>query len=180
MLISGISIEDLEAAREVASQDLGNELIFTEFESLSPTRHKVRLQVRDIDGPGARRHSMMFFIGAAKAPRRSRYACAHAWGFLFVAIYERNPHAYIRTADITYHNAWEFLATYETVLNRNVGSQACPIYFADECTCPSDTIPTDTIEGWSLGIAEVPSPENMGRPQGVGLEEDPARDTEGQ
>jgi hypothetical protein len=127
--------------------------------SLRSQRHKVRLQVADLDGPGARRPSMMHYMGAAKAPRRSRYACAHAYGFLFVAIYERNPHAYIRTAYATYHNAWKFLAKYESVLYRNVGSPMCPIMFADACTCPSDEIPTNTIE--YLGHAEVPSPETM-------------------
>jgi hypothetical protein len=59
----------------------------------------------------------------------------------------------------TYRNAWKFLAKYESVLYRNVGSLMCPIMFADACTCPSDEIPTNTIE--YLGHAEVPSPENM-------------------
>jgi hypothetical protein len=77
MIISGVTYSDLEAARDVASRALGNEIMFPEFSSYSPKRHRVRLMVRDIDGPGARRHSQMFWFGYGKRPRRSRYACAH-------------------------------------------------------------------------------------------------------
>jgi hypothetical protein len=160
MLISGISADDLEVTSELASEALGNELIFTEFDSYSPKRHRVRLQVRDIDGPGARRHSYSYYLGYAKAPRRSRCACGHAYGMLMVAIYERAPEARIETALITYRDARDFLLHYEDALYRNVGSRRMPIAYADECTCETDDIGTDTIEEWRLGVAEMPSVEN--------------------
>ena len=160
MLICGISAQDLEAARDVASEALGNELIFTEFEATSATRHKVRLQVRDIDGQGARKHSMLYYLGYANAPRRSRYACSHAFVMLFVAVYERAPEARIETAFATYRGARDFLGRYEDVLYLNVGSCSCPIVFADECTCESDDIQTDTSEDWRIGYPEMPSVEN--------------------
>ena len=146
MLISGISAADLEGAREVASAALGNELIFTEFVSTSGRRHKVRLQVRDIDGPGARRHSHSYIMGYGNAPRRSRYACAHTYGVLFTAIFEREPDARIQTAQITYRGALEFLMTYQDILDRNIGSTWYPLRFGDECTCETDEINTDTLE----------------------------------
>jgi hypothetical protein len=52
MIISRVSVEDLEAARDVASQLLGNELVFPEHHIYGPKRHGLRLQVRDIAGPG--------------------------------------------------------------------------------------------------------------------------------
>src|SRR4051794_40778598 len=117
MIVSGISAEDLEAARDVASRALGNEIVFSEFESYSPTRHRVRLRVENIDGPGTRRrHSLSYFYGWVKAPRRSRHACGHAYGMLFVAVFERAPQARIQTAFATYYGARDFLETYEYVL----------------------------------------------------------------
>jgi hypothetical protein len=151
MIISEISREDLEAAREVASDALGNRLVFWEFESTSKLRHRVCMQVADIDGPGARRHSHLFYLGYGSWPRRSWFACGHAYGALFTAVYERNPHATIQTAFATYHDAREFLNMYQSVLDRNVGSMMLPIRYGDECTCEPDYIETDTIEGWHVG-----------------------------
>ena len=112
MIISGVTYSDLEAARDVASRALGNEIMFPEFSSYSPKRHRVRLMVRDIDGPGARRHSQMFRFGYGKRPRRSRYACAHTYGFFFVAVFERNPDARVHTAKTEYSGYREFLDKY--------------------------------------------------------------------
>jgi hypothetical protein len=102
MIISGISREDLEAARDVASRALGNEIIFEDLKSYSPKRHRLRLEVKDIDSTGARHHYHKFMLGYRKQPRRSRHACAHCYGFFFVAIFERNPDARVRTANADY------------------------------------------------------------------------------
>jgi hypothetical protein len=163
MIISGISREDLEAAREVASQALGNEIVFGKLHSYRPKRHGVRLQVHDIDGPGARRHSSMFLIGHAQKPRRSRFACSHAHGAFYVAVFEREPFAKIQTCYAYYRDAWDFLNVYRTVLDRNIGSMMFPIRFSDECTCTSDVIDTTTLEDWlwrPFGTPEMPNPEN--------------------
>ena len=162
MIISVITVEDLEAARDMASVTLGNELLFSEFESYGPKRHRVRLQVRHINGPGARRHSSMYMLGCAGKPRRSRFACAHAHGMLFVAIYERAPYARIETAFAYYRSAFEFLALNTNVLERNVGSRMFPLRFGDECTCLSDDIGDDTLRTpeWWIGAPELPSREN--------------------
>jgi hypothetical protein len=161
MIVSGISAEDLEAARDVASRALGNEIVFSEFESYSPTRHRVRLRVENIDGPGTRRRqSLSYFYGWVKAPRRSRHPCGHAYGMLFVTVFERAPQARIQTAFATYHGARDFLETYEYVLARNVGSVVYSLAYCDECTCETNDIQTDTIEGWYIGRPAMPSPEN--------------------
>jgi hypothetical protein len=162
MIISGVTYSDLEAARDVASRALGNEIMFPEFSSYSPKRHRVRLMVRDIDGPGARRHSQMFRFGYGKRPRRSRYACAHTYGFFFVAVFERNPDARVHTAKTDYRGYREFLDKYLDVLDSNVGSIMYPLRYADECTCLSDYIPADTIQPWTWerGHMEMPSREN--------------------
>jgi hypothetical protein len=148
MIISGISRQDLLASREVASRALGNELLFGKLHSYSPKCHGVRLQVQDIDGPGARRHSHMFLMGYSQRPRRSRFACSHAHGAFYVAIYEREPWVKIQTAMAYYRNAWDFLGLYNTVLDRNAASRMCPIRFADECTCETDEIDTTTLEDY--------------------------------
>jgi hypothetical protein len=162
MIISGISRQDLEAARDVAGTLLGNELIFSEFHSHGTHRHQVRLQVADLDLPGARRHSQLFRLGYGKRPRRSRFACAHSYAFLFCAIFERNPDARIQTAMATYRGFREFLETYPDVLDANIGSIMYPVRFGDECNCDSDYIPMDTITPalWERGRAELPSPDN--------------------
>ena len=136
--------------------------MFPEFSSYSPKRHRERLMVRDIDGPGARRHSQMFRFGYGKRPRRSRYACAHTYGFFFVAVFERNPDARVHTAKTDYRGYREFLDKYLDVLDSNVGSIMYPLRYADECTCCSDYIPADTIQPWTWerGHMEMPSREN--------------------
>jgi hypothetical protein len=171
MIISGISRQDLLASREVASRALGNELLFGKLHSYSPKRHGVRLQVQDIDGPGARRHSHMFLMGYSQRPRRSRFACSHAHGAFYVAIYEREPWAKIQTAMAYYRNAWDFLGLYNTVLDRNAASRMCPIRFADECTCETDEIDTTTLEDYfwrPFGFPEVLSPANTKVIEGAG------------
>ena len=146
MIVNGITAKDLVAAVDVASTALGNELEVYDYHQHSKTLHSMRLKVRGIDGPGARRHSHMYLLGAAKEPRRSRFACAHAYGHLFVAIYERAPDARIRTAMATYKHAYDFLAAYPSVLETNVGSLTLPIRFGDECTCKTDNFGADTLE----------------------------------
>jgi hypothetical protein len=168
VIISGVSLEDLEAARELASQDLGNEIVFTELESYSPARHRVRIKVSDIDGPGARRHSLGYFYGFSKAPRRSRRACAHAYGLLFVQVYCRDPKARIQTAQITYRSAADFVARYPDVLCRNVGSMVCPLAYCDECTCTTDYIGADELEDSRLYIDGVPLVPAMPSPELLG------------
>jgi hypothetical protein len=165
MIIKGISAADLEAARDVASTTLGNELVFSEFESHRPNRHRVRLQVADIDGPGARRHSHMYCLGYGNAPRRSRHACGHAYGFLFVAIYERAPMCRIQTAFAVYRDVYDFLAKYPSVFDKNVGSRMVPLRFGDECTCETDDIGDDPLRvgSWHIGVPEMPTPENTNR-----------------
>ena len=162
MIIRGVSLEDLEAARDVASQLLGNEIVFSQVRPYSPKVHGIRLQVKDIDGPGARRHSCMYLLGHAERPRRSRFACAHTYGHLFAAIFERNPEARIHTAMADYKGVRDFLDKYPGVVDANVGSQMFPIRYGDECTCLSDEIPTDTIEPylWWCGEPELPSTAN--------------------
>src|SRR5215203_1979615 len=71
MIFSGVTREDLEAARDVASAALGNQLIFTRFDSYSATRHVISLQVKELDAPGARLHLHSYFLGHAWKPRRS-------------------------------------------------------------------------------------------------------------
>ncbi len=165
MIISGITAEDLEAARDVASSALGNDLIFSEFESYKPRRHRVRLQVRDSDDPGARRHSHLYQLGYGRLRRRSRFACGHAYGFLFVAIYEREPRCLIKTAFARYRDVWEFLTLYRSVLDRNVGSRMLPLRYGHECTCLSDDLLTDSLQPWLWyrGEAALPTTENVNR-----------------
>jgi hypothetical protein len=163
LIISGLTREDLEACRDVASRTLGNELLFTELESYSAKRHRVRLQVADIDGPSARRHSLAYMYGHSKRPRRSRFACGHSYGIFFVCVYERNQYARIHTAFAAYRDCWHFLGTYQDALDRNIGSMMCPLRLGDECTCESDDIYSDTLEAGRVrppGVAELPSTSN--------------------
>jgi hypothetical protein len=104
----------------------------------------------------------MFRFGYGKRPRRSRYACAHTYGFFFVAVFERNPDARVHTAKADYRGYREFLDKYLDVLDSNVGSIMYPLRYADECTCLSDYIPADTIQPWTWerGHMEMPSREN--------------------
>jgi hypothetical protein len=159
MIIKGVPLEDLEAARDVASQLLGNELVFSEHHIYGPKKHGLRLQVGDIEGPGARRYSHMYLLGHSDKPRRSRYACTHAYGHLFVAIFERCPEARIHTSKADYRGFRDFLDKYVDAVDSNVGSLYMPIRYGDECTCPSDEMPTDTLTYWGPH-AEIPHPEN--------------------
>ncbi len=162
MIVNGLSYPDLKAAREVASWALGNELVFSKIEAYGEDLYRIRLRVRDIDGPGARWHGSAYHLGYANWPRRSWFACSHAYGFLYVAIYERNPRAKITTAQIHYRDAWDFLNQYQTALDQNVGSRTLPLRGGDECVCYSDDIVTDTLRPslWERGFAELPNERN--------------------
>jgi hypothetical protein len=164
MIIRGVTRQDLEAARDVASLTLCNTLVFSKLRSYSPAqlRYGARLQVRDMDGPGARRHSHAYASGFTDRPRRSRFACAHAYGHLFVAIFERCPEARIHTAFADYKEWRDFLAKYRGVIDMNVGSTMFPVRHGDECACESDEVPTDTLDDylWRRGAPQMPIPAN--------------------
>jgi hypothetical protein len=146
MIISGVTREDLEAARDVASAALGNQLIFTRFDSYSATRHVISLQVKELDAPGARLHLHSYYLGYAWKPRRSRRACGHAFGAFLTAIFERAPGARVQSTMNTYSGYKDFLEHYQDVLDTNVGSVIFPIRFGDLCNCPTDEIDTSTLE----------------------------------
>jgi hypothetical protein len=165
MLVRHISKDDLWAAAAVASRSLGNEII---LEDLRPTNRqrtswRFRIKVLDLGKPGHRIHLHSYVLGAADKPRRSRHLCAHGHAHPYTAIFERSPNAVIRTALATYKGSAHFLSTFEDVMERNVGSRYYPVRFADSCSCPSDDVPTDTIEPWTwrLGEPELPTPEGV-------------------
>jgi hypothetical protein len=149
MIVRGITLEDLHAAVEVASEALGNQIVVEDIrpENKRGDAHRFRVKVANSDEPRARVHLLSYYYGHTTKPRRSRYACAHTYGVLFMAIFERNPHASIRTGKAHYRDAWNFLRKYQGVLDSEIGSRACPIRYGDSCTCESDEIDTTTIDG---------------------------------
>jgi hypothetical protein len=145
MLVKGISRGDLEAAVEIASGTLGNRLELYAMYPANRSRSAWRFRVRvaDPDAPGARRYFRRYRLVLNKAPKRSHDPCAHALGALCVAIFERKPYADVETfhpaflRGVRFRYVREFLRKYEGMVDRERGA----------CTCGSDEIETETIDG---------------------------------
>jgi hypothetical protein len=146
MIVGGVTREDLVAAADIAGRVLGNPLHFSRLNSCSEKKHVVRLQVRNLDAPGASLHLHSYLLGHSRNPRRSHHACGHAVGSFLVAVFERAPDARVLSAMTTYRGSRDFLARYRTILERNIGSRIIPIRYADSCQCYYDEIYTDTIQ----------------------------------
>ena len=144
MLVKGISRGDLEAAVEIASGTLGNRLeLYAMYPANRSSAWRFRVRVADPDAPGARRYFRRFRLIPTKAPKRSHDPCAHALGALCVAMFERKPYAHVETfhpaffRGVLFRDAREFLRKYKGMVDRERG----------ECTCESDEIETETIDG---------------------------------
>ena len=157
MLVKYANEADIFAALEVANWKYEGNLIMKEFEDVSGprvSRHKVRLTVKDLEGPGCRRGFLSYAYGHTNAPRRIRSACYHAVGAWMVALFERVPDAVIESGSMhlqggRYKGAAGFLREYQSVGENNIGSQIYPIAFRDACNCwehDTDIIDTTTLQ----------------------------------
>ena len=82
MLIRRAGEDDIRAALDIANIQFKGNLQFKELEDRSGPRvprFKVRLAVRNLDGPGCRRGFLSYVYGLADKPRRIRSACYHAY-----------------------------------------------------------------------------------------------------
>ena len=112
--------QEIKQALELVNKDFDNNLTFNNFESLSETRFRVTLRVRDSHKKG----SKLSYSG-----RHLISACWHAHGYFFEALLSLNPKAIIKTALATITNEngnWQ---------DRNLGSIFEPRYFSEACEC---------------------------------------------
>jgi hypothetical protein len=180
VLIRGLLYDDLLAAANEASQQIGNrlELYGVRREGLRADAWRLRLRVADLDKPGARLH-YSHHLGYRQSPLRSRHACAHACGAFFCAVFKRNPQAFVRSSFtiyrgvgnsfVTYRGVESFLRAFPDILEANVGSPRYPIRLGDSCTCKSDELVTDSLrpELWRMGEPGIPTVESVNRKEEV-------------
>ena len=153
MIIRRAEESDIRAALDVANYQFDGNLAFKELEDRSGPRvprYKIRLTVRDLDGPGCRRGFLSYY-GDTDAPRRIRSACYHACGAFMVALLERVPDAIIESGAMhlqggRYRGARGFLLNFAAVGENNVGSLACPVPFDAACNCYEHDIDFIDIE----------------------------------
>ena len=141
MIIHGIERHDLRAALEVANYAYRGNLCFREEpEPLTLSRQdwRVRLGVKDQDGPGCRLQVAESWWDRSWWNRKRRHtssACYHAYRDFLYAVFERAPYARAVTSLAVYEGLRNFESTHERTGRLVVGSYFEPIRFADCCDC---------------------------------------------
>lgn len=70
-----------------------------------------------------------------KGPEFGTAVCFHGFRAFMRACFARNPNAIIRTARASYLGSEDFEAKWPGVGSQNIGSQFCPIAYAEACDC---------------------------------------------
>ena len=141
MIVRGIEEHDLRAALEVANYAYKGNLRFREGPEPIPQGYqlwRIRLGVKDLDGPGCRRLVAWSWWDRSwwdRKARRASSACYHAHRDFLYAVFERAPHARAVTALALYEGLANFEATHQRVSLLNVGSYFEPVRFEDCCDC---------------------------------------------
>ena len=136
MIIHGIEEHDLRAALEVANYAYKGNLCFREEPATlrSPQSWRVRLSVKDPEGPGYRRWVYRSWWDQ-RTDRHIRSVCYHAYRDFLYAAFERSPHARVITALTMYEGFRNFESTYRRTGKLIVGSFFEPVRFEDCCDC---------------------------------------------
>jgi hypothetical protein len=142
VIIHGIEEHDLWAALEVVNYAYKGNLCFREEPATlsSPQSSRVRLSVKDPEGPGYRRWVYRSWWERAwwdqkRQGRHIRAACYHAYRDFLYAAFERSPHVRVITALAVYEGFRNFESTYRRTGKLNVGSYFEPVRFEDCCDC---------------------------------------------
>ena len=155
MIIRDIEEHDLCAALDVTNYAYRGNLRFREGPEPIPKGHKlwrVRLGVKDLDGPGSRRLVAWSWWDRSwwdRKARRASSACYHAHRDFLYAIFERAPDARAITVLALYEGLTDFEATHQRAGRLNVGSFFEPVRFEDCCDC---------LKKYPLIEAMVPEP----------------------
>ena len=147
MIIRGIEKWDLWAALGVANYAYRGNLCFREdpkpIEDSSRRGWRVRLGVKDLNGPGRRRWVFQSWWAQSWWDRKAGHilsACYHAHRDFLYAVFERAPYAQVVTSLAVYAGLVDFEATHRRTGRLNVGSFFEPVRFEDCCDC-SKTFP---------------------------------------
>jgi hypothetical protein len=141
LIVRGIEERDLRAALEVANYAYRGNLRFREGPEPVPQGYqlwRIRLGVKDLDGPGCRRLVAWSWWDQSWWDRKARHvnsACYHAHRDFLYALFERAPHARAVTALALYEGLADFKATHWRAASLNVGSYFEPVRFEDCCDC---------------------------------------------
>ncbi len=117
---------ELQTALDRINQQYENNIIFNNFEQKTSKVISFTLRVKDAKCPG---HRLGMSTTSKGNHRRLINACWHVHGELFDALFDLNPHIYVRAGDkkITKDfGNWE---------DRNIGSNYQPMYFSEACDC---------------------------------------------
>jgi hypothetical protein len=143
MIIHGIEGHDLWAALEVANYAYRDNLCFRKepepLTTLSSQSWRVRLAIKDHDGPGCRSQLSWSWWDQFWWNRKGKHttsACYHAYRDFLYAVFERAPYARALTSLAVYEGLRNFVSTHERTGRLVVGSYLEPIRFEDCCDCP--------------------------------------------
>lgn len=120
MKAKNVTIEQLEKALELTNKQYDNNIIWNRSPEYRGKHLIFTLKVKDSKGKGARRG----FSG-----KRLAHACWHVHGDFFDNLFEINPKA------VVIATGEEITKNYGNWQDRNIGSQACPLYFSQACDC---------------------------------------------
>lgn len=126
MIISNISIDQLNKALELTNKEFDNNAIYNRFQQLSKSRFRVTLKVKDLHKPGSR---LGFSLTSKGNHRHIPSACWHLYGRFIDIIFELEPKARVQAnGNVFYSYNWEWI-------DRNIGSMMNPFYYSEACEC---------------------------------------------
>jgi hypothetical protein len=141
VIVRGIEEQDLRAALEVVNYAYRGNLRFREEpepETASRQGWRLRLGVRDPDGPGRRRRVPRSWWDPSWWEQKAKHACSacyHAHRDFLYAVFERAPQARVVATLAVYEGLRDFESTHRRVSELNVGSFFEPVRFGDCCDC---------------------------------------------
>jgi hypothetical protein len=126
MIVTGVQAHEIEQIVELVSKDQYNGSIeLKSLNTLSRNRASFTIRARDSRAHGARR---------SWQGRRTIAACWHAHWDVLAKLFEKYPHATVKTALATYTaETFERRALHTAEIN--IGSMMQPAYMTELCDC---------------------------------------------
>ena len=125
--------EDLEKALAIVNERYDGNIAFHSESDIAAKSFRLVTKSYDLPGYGISTHS--YQMGWTPNARRKNNACWHVHGYFFDALFSVNPNAKVKSRSNTItkdYGNWE---------DFNVGSQICPCYASECCTCDGNEYP---------------------------------------
>ena len=133
MYIKGIDSQSLQFALHRVNNRFKDSWIEPDYVVSTKFGVKVKLRVQTSKSTFHRLGQSFTSLGNR---RKLACLCWHGFGHVFREVFKINPHAVVRTAQITYRGGGDFNLRYGSS-DRNIGSMMNPLYYSEACECDS-------------------------------------------